>query len=183
MKLLIGPKIVLIAKIWFSFVVTRESRAITVDLSAFPEKRELMEFVLVMMSFSAVLKSVSTFVMVVSMLARYGQSTEPLRVLMARMEPSAELSLPSAAASLPSAAIMELPLAVMEPSAVVSLDSRPELSIAAIAFAFVVTLPSRLLTDDTSAFCEMRELAEPIAFVLVTISFLAIVRSVSMPDS
>ena len=70
MKTLIGAKLWLIDTIWFSAVVTRESREITVDLSALPDQRELMEFLLVMISFSAVLKSVSRFVMVVSMLAR-----------------------------------------------------------------------------------------------------------------
>ena len=74
---------------------------------------------------------------------------------MAVIEFSAVVSLPSALARRPSAAVIELPLATIVPSAVLSLASRPEISItalAAIALVFEVTLESRLSTVDWSAF-------------------------------
>ena len=70
MKVLIESKFRLIETMSLSAVVTRVSRAVTVALSALSEVSVLIEFVFARMSLSAVLKSVSMFVMVVSMSAR-----------------------------------------------------------------------------------------------------------------
>ena len=70
MKVLIESKFRLIETMSLSAVVTRVSRAVTVALSALSEVSVLIEFVLPRISLSAVLKSVSMFVMVVSMSAR-----------------------------------------------------------------------------------------------------------------
>ena len=70
MKVLIGTKSALIATMSLSAVVIREARAVTVVLSALSEVSVVMEAVFARMSLSAVLKSVSMLVMVVSMLAR-----------------------------------------------------------------------------------------------------------------
>ena len=69
-KRLIVPKFVLIAVMSLSAVVTRVARALTVVLSALFEVSVLIDAVFARMSLSAVLKSVSMLLMVVSMLAR-----------------------------------------------------------------------------------------------------------------
>lgn len=69
-KRLIVPKFVLIAVMSLSAVVTRVARALTVVLSALFEVSTLIDAVFARMSPSAVLKSVSMLLMVVSMLAR-----------------------------------------------------------------------------------------------------------------
>ena len=70
MKRLIVPKLVLIAVMSLSAVVTRVSRAVTVVLSALSEVSVLIDALFARMSLSAVLRSVSMLLMVVSMLAR-----------------------------------------------------------------------------------------------------------------
>ena len=69
-KRLIVPRLVLIAVMSLSAVVTRVSRAVTVVLSALSEVSVLIDALFARMSLSAVLRSVSMLLMVVSMLER-----------------------------------------------------------------------------------------------------------------
>ena len=86
------------------------------------------------------------------------------------IEPSAEVSLPSTPVSLPKLVEIEAILDKIVFSAVVSLDSRPGTSSAVIALAFVVTLVSRAVTVDWSAFYAIDVTAEVIEFVLLIMS-------------